>query len=226
MTMAHLLFARDFDAEIDEERRLAACVAPVHGPDELAAAVEAARQEGLAQGRAQGLEEGRAEMRAALEARRADALEQLLPEIAALVADRAAYRQGLEAEMVAYVRDVSERVLPEIVHALGRRRLDAEIARIVRRAVGSPTLEIRLSPLVADTFPDTFADILAAGGDHQGPAIRVVPDAALEPSEVRASWCNGRSRHSFPALCRSILALVADAASAPPPEAGTGPEDA
>lgn len=222
MTMANLLFTRDFDAEIDAERRIAECVVPVYGPDELAAAVEAARQEGFAQGLAQGIEDGRAEVGAALEARRAEALEHLLPEIAALIADRATHRACLEAEMAAYVRDVSETILPEILRSLGHQRIDAEIARIVKRAVGSPALEIRVSPI----FADSFAADLASPSDREGPAIRVVPDAALEPSEVRASWRNGRSRYSFPALCRSILALVADVAISPTPKAVAGPNDA
>ncbi|MFA8388012.1 MAG: hypothetical protein ACEPO2_20525 [Pelagibaca sp.] len=221
MTMANLLFTRDFDAEIDEERRIAECVVPVYSPDDLATAVEAARQEGFEEGFTQGIEEGRAEISEALEARRAEALEHLLPEIAALIEDRATHRACLEAEMAAYVRDVSETILPEILRSLGHQRIDAEIARIVKRAVGSPTLEIRVSPI----FADGFAAELASPSDRDGSTIRVVPDAALEPSEVRASWRNGRSHYSFPALCRSILALVADIASSSKPKAEEGPKD-
>lgn len=221
MTMANLLFTRDFDAEIDEERRMAECVVPVYSPDDLAAAVEAARQEGFAQGLEQGIEDGRAEIGAALEARRAEALEQLLPEIATLIADRATHSTCLEAEMAAYVRDVSEMILPEILRSLGQQRLDAEIARIVKRAVGSPTLEIRVAPI----FAEHFAADLASTNDRDGQTIRVVPDETLEPSEVQASWRNGRSQYSFPALCRSILALVDDVAISPTPKAVAGPKD-
>ena len=221
MLMTHLLFTRDFDAEIDEERRIAECVVPTYSPEDLAAAVEGARQEGFAQGLAQGIEDGRAELGAALEARRAEALENLSPEIAALIADRATHRACLEAEMAAYVRDVSETILPEILRMLGEQRIDEEIARIVKRAVGSPTLEIRVSPI----FADCFFTALASPSCDNGPAIRVVPDAALEPAEVRASWRNGRSRYSFPALCRSILALVSDVAPSPTLKAEEGPQD-
>lgn len=221
MTMANLLFTRDFDAEIEEERRSAEAVVPVYNSDDLAAAVEEARQEGFSQGLAQGMEDGRAELRAELEARRVEALEHLMPEIAALIADRETYRACLETDMAAYVRDMSEMILPELLQSLGWQRLDTEIARIIKRAVGSPTLEIRVSPV----FADSFAAELSSPSDHDEPAIRVVPDAALEPAEVCATWRNGRSRYSFAAQCRSILALISDVASSPKHKAEEGPQD-
>jgi flagellar biosynthesis/type III secretory pathway protein FliH len=187
MSMAHLLFERDFEAEIDAERLLAERQAVVHTADELMTAAAAGRAEGHAAGLAEGLAAGWREALAAIEAQRLDAIGKLAVAVDSLLAERAAHRHRLEAEMAAFAGDLADRVFPELVRDLGARRVDEEIARVVGRAIGSPSLEIRLWPAVAE---------------------------ALGP-EVHADWLHGRSRYSFAAICRSIQSLIRRAAPVP-----------
>lgn len=211
MSMAHLLFERDFEAEIDAERLLAERQAVVHTADELITAAAAGRAEGHAAGLAEGLAAGWREALAAIEAQRLDAIGKLAVAVESLLADRAAHRHRLEAEMAAFAGDLADRVFPELVRDLGARRVDEEIARVVGRSIGSPSLEIRLSPALAEALGPDLTEM----GAQSGQKVRVRPDPALEPTEVHADWLHGRSRYSFAAICRSIQSLIRRAAPVP-----------
>jgi flagellar biosynthesis/type III secretory pathway protein FliH len=204
MSMAHLLFVRDFEAEIDAERLLAERQAVVHTADDLREASAAARAEGHAAGLAEGLASGWREALASIEAQRLEAIGKLATAVDALLADRAEHRQRLEAEMTAFAGDLADRVFPELVRQLGTSRVDEEIKRVMGRAIGSPSLQIRLSPNVANVLADDLIEM----GTQSGQQVRVLPDPALEPTEVHASWQDGRSRYSFAAICRSIQSMI------------------
>lgn len=208
MSMAHLLFVRDFEAELDAERRLAERPPATHSDDALHDAVVAAQAEGYAAGLVEGHAAGLAEALNRIEAQAAQALESLSGAVDVLLADRAAYRAGLEAEMSAFAGDLAERVLPELAGLMGQSRLEAEIGRVVRRAVGSPALVIRLSPAVAERLEPGLVSTGAAAGQ----AVRVLPDPALDRADVHAEWRHGRSRYSFAAICRSVLTMIRQAA--------------
>lgn len=219
MSMAHLLFVRDFEAEIDAERLLADRPAPTHTDADLAVATEAARADGYAAGLTEGWQAGHAAAREGIEAQRLEAIETLALAVGELMSGHADHRARLEAEMAAFTADLAERVFPEIVERLGPARLQAELARIARRAIGSPTLDIRLAPAVADGLG---ADLIAAG-TAVGQTVRVMADPALTGSEVAAQWRDGRSRYSFPAICRAILTLIRQAALPPSTDQGPTP---
>lgn len=218
MSMAHLLFVRDFEAEIDAERLLAERQAVAHSADDLMTAAAEARAAGHAAGLAEGLAAGRQEALDMVEARRLEAVEALALSVGDLLSDRAGHRQRLETEMSAFAADLAARVFPELVQRLGSQRLHGEIGRVMRRAVGSPFLEIRLAPPVAETLA---ADLVAMGA-ATGQTIRVLPDPALDRAEVSAQWRHGRSQYSFAAICRSILAMIRQTAPSPtfPDQAG------
>ena len=211
MSMAHILFVRDFEAEIDAERRLAERAAPIYGEDDLATATDAARAEGHAAGFAEGHHAGLQEALDRIETQAAAAMETLSAAVTVLLDDRAAHRQRLEAEMVAFAGDLAGRVLPEAVDRLGPIRLKQELARIIRRAAGSPSLVIRLSPDVAARLTPE----LTALGATSGQTVHVQPDPALHPAEALAEWRHGRSRYSFAAICRSVLGLIRQSAPVP-----------
>jgi len=218
MSMAHLLFVRDFEAEIDAERRMAERSAPVYSEEDLRTTTEAARATAHAAGFAEGHHAGLQEALDRIESQSATAMEVLSTAISALLEDRAAHRQRLESEMVAFAGDLAGRVLPEAVERLGPVRLQQELARIVRRAAGSPSLVIRLSPAVAARLaPD-----LAALGATSGQTVQVRADPALHPAEALAEWRHGRSRYSFAAICRSVLALIRTSAPVPHPTEPVG----
>ncbi len=204
MSMTHLLFVRDFEAEIDAEILHAQRKVVTHTADDLTLAAAGARTEGHAEGLAEGLASGWAEALASIEAQRLDAMGGLGVAMGALLSGHAAHCQRLEAEMAAFAADLADKVFPELARHLGASRVEEEIARVTRRAIGSPSLEIRLAPAVAEAL----ATDLAAMGLQSGQTIRVLPDATLEPTEVHAAWQNGRSRYSLAAICRSIQTLI------------------
>ena len=218
MSMTHLLFVRDFEAEIDAEILYAQRQAVTHTADDLIIAAAGARTEGHAAGLAEGLASGWAEALASIEAQRLEAMGGLGVAVGALLSDNAAHCQRLEAEMAAFAADLADKVFPELARHLGAHRIDEEIARVMRRAIGSPSLEIRLAPAVAETL----ATELAAMSLQSGQTIRVVPDAALEPTEVHAAWLHGRSRYFFAAICRSIQTLIRKNAPLPTPPVQAG----
>lgn len=220
MSMAHLLFVRDFEAEIDAERLLAERQAVVHSAEDLQAASDAARAEGHAAGFAEGLSTGREEALAEIEAQRVEAMGKLALAVDALLAGRAAHQQRLEAEMTAFAADLADRVFPELQRDLGSSRLDAELRRVMGRAIGSPWLEIRLAPAVSEALA---GELVAMGAEHDQ-KVRVRPDPALGPTDVEAAWMNGRSRYSFAAICRSIQSLIRRAMPISIPDDFAGPK--
>lgn len=218
MSMTHLLFVRDFEAEIDAELLLARRQSVTHTEDDLMQAAADARTEGHASGLAEGLASGRAEALASIEAQQLEATRGVDVALGRLLSDHAAHCQRLEMELAAFAADLADKVFPELARHLGADRVNEEIARVMRRAIGSPSLEVRLSPAVAKSM----ATDLAAMGLQSGQTIRVMPDATLEPTEVHAAWLHGRSRYSFAAICRSIQALIRKSASPPPPSVQAG----
>lgn len=218
MSMTHLLFVRDFEAEIDAEILYAQRQAVTHTADDLIIAAAGARTEGHAAGLAEGLASGWAEALASIEAQRLEAMGGLGVAVGALLSDNAAHCQRLEAEMAAFAADLADKVFPDLARHLGACRVEEEIARVTRRAIGSPSLEIRLAPAVAQAL----ATDLAAMGLPSGQTIRVLPDATLEPTEVHAAWQSGRSRYSFAAICRSIQTLIRKNAPLPTPPVQAG----
>lgn len=213
MSIAHLLFVRDFESEQDAERLLAEQAAATHSDDALRVAVDVARAEGHAAGLAEGRHVGLTEALDRVETQAVEALSALSGSVDVLLADRSAHRRRLETEMIAFVGDMAERVLPEVVDRLGQNRVTEEIARIVRRAVGSPTLEIRLSPAVSQQLSTD----LSALGQASGQTVRIIADPALKPADVQAEWRHGRSRFSFSAICGSVLALIREVVPEPHP---------
>ncbi|MFD2739541.1 hypothetical protein ACFSUD_08180 [Sulfitobacter aestuarii] len=200
-------FDRNFDAEIEAEAaaRARSETATQHSSEALAAAVreaaEAARQEGYAAGHEAGLTAARAE----IAARQTELAEQLLARFGDLLADRQEHQQRLETEMTGFVHDICAKVFPELGAAYGSARVSEEIARIIRRAVGSPSLDIRVAPDMALHVRAALARL----EPDEGRKARVIPDATLAETDVEATWQNGRSHYSFEATCKAILQLLA-----------------
>jgi flagellar assembly protein FliH len=211
MSVAHMLFVRDFEAEIDAEREHLAREANAPSAADLAQVAEEARAAGHAAGFEEGLASGRDAALAGIEAQRLDLMEGLAQVMADLAAERAAHRRQLELEMAGFVGQLVDRLVPELIQLLGARRVAAEIDRVVRRAIGSPSLDIRLAPDAAESM----AGDLAALADRTRQTFRVLPDPALQSAEVCAAWQDGRSRYSFPAICRAVQTMIRRVAQSP-----------
>ena len=201
-------FARNFDAEIEAEAverdRQIHSPAPSFSAEEVAEMVRKAEIEAHEKGVTEGHAAGLAEARAETAVRHADMLERLGKTLNALLDDRHVHHARLEAEMAEFTRDVGARVFPELVQTYGADRVKTEISRIVRRAVGSASLDIRVAPAMAE--PATEA--LRALDPDRAATARIVTEPTFEDTQVEAAWKNGRSRYSFAATCKAILHLL------------------
>lgn len=208
-----LVFNRDFDLELAHEDRQArrdarAC----HTPEELAQAVEAARAAAFAEGRLAGHSDGLAEAAATDSARRAAALDALMPQIAALVEAADKHRAALEAQLLDFALSVCEQVFPELLRHRAHDRVLAQVRRALSVGLGSATLEVTLSPGALHLLrPDLEAAIHESG--LQG-RVDMRGDPDLIDGDVRVVWESGCLEYSFASISDRILRVLRDARSA------------
>lgn len=212
-----VLFDRDFDREIAEERRAVVRVEQArHSDDDLRAAVAEARAEALEQGRAQGRSEAEAEARANEAVARSTALERIAQRLDEAMAAQAKHRAALERQILGYAATTAEKVLPEILEDRAHARALAQIRRGLRLGLGAARLEIAL-PDGAQALHRDVTELVESRGVAARTAITA--DPALAPGDVRVAWEGGRLDYSFSAICDEILnTLRAHARSTPTSE--------
>ncbi|EAR51739.1 flagellar motor switch protein [Oceanicola granulosus HTCC2516] len=196
MTLEPLLF-RNFDEPAE-----APDAPPAYDAQELEAARQAAYAEGVAAGRQAAFEEAAQ----SLQAREAATLACLDARLGTLVSEAGAHRAALEEQMLDFVLSVAEQVLPEYVAAHGPARVEAELVRTIRLALGSPLLRVVVAP---DTAPKVGArlEAAAAAHDYRG-RLEVGTDERLAPGEATAAWETGFMEYSYPDVCDRILAAL------------------
>ncbi|KAF0674631.1 FliH/SctL family protein [Profundibacterium mesophilum] len=204
------LFDRNFDAELAEEAE-AARARDAPSAEEIALMLAAARAEGVAEGLEQGRAEGRARSEAEIEARRAAALETMMPQIAAIFAAAAEHRKSLEAEALDFAISLCAQLFPQLLKEEAPVRCEHEIRRAIALALGSPSLTLSMAP---ETHAE-IAPVLAAAARSAG-MIRepeLIAEPALSVGEMRAEWLNGTAEFSYPAICAGILDALRNARS-------------
>lgn len=181
------IFETNFDAE----------PAPAPPRDADPAARETAAREAAL--RAAAYEEGYA---AGLAATRADedrglheTLATLTRELAALHAGAAAHRAAMEAQALDFARAACERLAPELVAALGGARAAAEVRRCLALVVGSPRIDVALSPAALASHGDALAQALKDAGPDGGTRLRGDPD--LGRGDARMRWVGGEMNYSM-----------------------------
>lgn len=209
------VFTRDFDLELaheDQEARRAARAC--HTPEELDAAVQAARAAAFADGMAAGHADGLAEAETANAARKVAALEGLQPQIQGLVQAADTHRAALEAQLLDFAMSVCEQVFPELLRHRAHDRALAQVRRALSVGLGSATLQITLSPDALELLrPDLEAAILETG--LQG-RVEMRADACLVAGDARVTWDSGFLEYSFTSICDRILHVLREARTAVP----------
>lgn len=209
------VFTRDFDLELARENQEARRIARAcHTPEELQAAVSAAKAEGFADGLVAGHADGLAAAATADDAQKVAALKALQPQITTLVEEADAHRAALEAQLLDFAVSVCEQVFPELLRHRAHDRALAQVRRALAVGLGSPTLQISLS---ADALtllrPDLDSAIHEIG--LQG-RVEMRADTNLAAGDVRVTWDSGFLEYSFTSICDRILqALRAARPTAP-----------
>lgn len=205
------LFLRDFDAE-----NAAAAAAPQANPAEPAAEAPRfysqddvdrmladARAAALAEGRAAGAAAAQAEAEAAQQARIAESLVAIRSQLSDLLGQDAARRREMERDLIDLLRDVGERVVPELLQAYSPDLALARIRAGFRMASGSPRLAIRVSPATEAAIGAEIADL--TGVSAAGHRSEIVADPALRDGEARLEWENGFLDYSLDRVCAELL---------------------
>ncbi len=176
--------------------------APTFSEDELEGAVEAARREARAAAEA----EVRAAMLASLEHRQAQALATISERLAAsqdaldhILAGRAGASRDLALALA--------RVL--VPKALARQPLadiEAMLREVVARLEGTPWLELRLHPGLAEAGRAALARAAEEANYHG--ELRLIPDPRLGPGDARLIWQDGAAERDLARLEAEVTALV------------------
>ncbi|MDF0595797.1 hypothetical protein [Psychromarinibacter halotolerans] len=201
MASKSILSPPDFDVEDRVEAERAQVRATSFTRAEMDAAIASAVEAARAEAYAEGYTAGETAMRDSIAQKQAATLETLLPRIDELLAGQQVYCDGLELEMIAFMRDFCEKLFPEMVGEYGREQLATELRQIARRALGSPWLEVKV--------PEGYGALARelARPEGEGTELRVTEDPDLLACAVSANWQNGRSAYDFDALCGDILSL-------------------
>ncbi|MAQ86019.1 MAG: hypothetical protein CMH12_22960 [Maritimibacter sp.] len=201
MASKSILSPPDFDVEDRVEAERAQVRATSFTRAEMDAAIASAVEAARAEAYAEGYTAGETAMRDSIAQKQAATLETLLPRIDELLAGQQVYCDGLELEMIAFMRDFCEKLFPEMVGEYGREQLATELRQIARRALGSPWLEVKV--------PEGYGALARelARPEGEGTELRVTEDSDLLACAVSANWQNGRSAYDFDALCGDILSL-------------------
>ena len=205
--MLNFVPSRDFDAELDAERRADEHRRnAVFTAEEMEDARQAARDAGRDEGRAEGEAAARSAALTTAAERTLAALEAVTPAVATLIAGADRHRAALEAQLMEFVLSVFDRVLPELVRSQAAVRTEAEVRRAVGMALGSARLTLRLPKEAAATFaPDLTRRICAAGFEGR---VEIHGDPDLAPGDMRAEWENGFMDYSYAAICNQILGAL------------------
>lgn len=212
------VYHRDFDAELEDEARAAerARIA-LYTPDDLAAAAQSASKLAYERGLAEGHSRGHSEAMTEIEARRAAALEALLPKLDRMLAERLEHRTALEAQMLDFTLSVCERVLPDFLDQHAPHAAAAEIRRVIALALNAPRLRIRLSPQTRDLMAPEIEALTAARLAPQ--QTEITADASLAPGNAHVAWDDGFAEYSYAAVCDEILAALKEATAMLTPSA-------
>ena len=208
------VFERDFDQEVEleaetEARLKRAC----YTPEDLAAAMELARSEGLQDGHEEGRREAFAEAEETDRRRQTEAIEMLAGKVAALVDGADAHAETLEQQMLSFVLAVFEKLAPELIQGRAFMRAEAEVRAAMAVALGTASLKISLPPDVFEVHGEMIEEAARSIG-HDG-RIEVYSDETLVQGDARVEWDNGFMEYSFNLICNRILTSLKAASLLP-----------
>ncbi|MGY6695951.1 MAG: FliH/SctL family protein [Roseinatronobacter sp.] len=210
-----VIFDRDFDLELAREDQSARRLMRArHTDEDLSDAVAAARDAAFQEGRALGHAEGVAEAATAQNARRAEALQALGPTITELVQANECHRAALEAQVLDFAITVCEQVFPELLRHRAHDRVLAQVRRALEVGLGSVSLRIFLSPEAVHLLREDLNSVILQSGLEGRVELRA--DPALCNGDARVDWDSGFLEYSFSSICDRILCALHEARSAAP----------
>ena len=192
-----ILYVEDFDADPVIDTALAEEPAPVFSADDVAAAREAGRQEGV-QAALADAQLVQAQLHSAAAQALADGL--------------ATARASLETVARAHAEDVALTVLAVLhaalpaamrTHAAGE--LQAMMAALTPGLACEPELRVRTHPASADSVRESLIAVLPPGGT----VLSVCAALTLADGEGRGVWNEGRARRDVAAIWAEITAALA-----------------
>ncbi|MEI4485513.1 hypothetical protein V8J36_04870 [Frigidibacter sp. MR17.14] len=222
---ANSVFLRNFDDEIEAERRAAdLALAQRFTEDEVAQAIAEARAEAFAEGRAVGKLDGIEETQATLAARQVEVLAQMIGPLREIAERTGEHHAALEAQVTDFALSVCEKVFPEFLATRSVAAARAEVRRALGLALGKPAVKVRLSPTSHAILAAEIRSLVegAPGEQH----LDLAPDARLGDGDVEVAWEDGFMSYGYAQVCARILtALRQVAGGQPQPKIGTDSDD-
>jgi flagellar assembly protein FliH len=209
MQLRRFLFDHSFDRSADEPAddidtdAMAAAAA-----EQEAAAVEAARAEGLSEGYARALAE-REDIAAARQAAALEGIAARLDDLLARAAD-GDLRRSREAAGLAL--SIARHMVPVLARSAGFAEIEAVVVDCLRGAIDEPRIVLR----VAEDFFDTARRRIEPLAREAGFAGRVIilADPALGAADCRVEWADGGTERNAARLWRDIESTMSNTLAA------------
>lgn len=202
------LFERNFDDEAE------ASSLPINPQGPALSAAEAARlradafeegqKAGFAAGEAAGRAQALGEFAATTEARVAELLATLTPQIAQMRAELAGRHLARERDLIALCHSLARQFWPELQMRFSARRLEAFCRRALHLAEGPQGLEITL-------HPDDLAALSAALGAQttaEGAPLLLRADPTQRPGTARATWAQGAAEFAPEQIANALFSTL------------------
>ena len=180
-------------------------------PDDLAQAMEQARQEGFAEGRTDGYRQATEDLAASDRRRQVESLEAISQQVGNLIVTTDERVTELEQQLLAFVLAVFEKVAPELVTARSAPRAEAEVREAMAMARGASMLRVHISPAVHAAVGEA---LVQSASDFEG-RVEILADAGLSDGDARVEWDNGFMEYSYRAICDRILSGLRGSAPGP-----------
>jgi len=198
-----ILYVEDFDAPLPAEPAQAAEAAlpepeaPAISAEDVAAAREAGRREGLQSALADAHL-----LQAQLQAAATQALTDALMASRATL-ERVAQRQA--EDTAATVLAILRAAVPNVMARHAKSELRAVVDTLLPGLRSEPELRVRTHPDLADFVRETLVGLL----ETEGGVIAVAADAALAPGDIQIGWPDGSARRDCSAIYTEIAAALA-----------------
>ena len=173
--------------------------------------LDAARAEGVEAGRAEAI----AAAAAAVEERIAAALGAIDRSIARMLEAHDAQARRVEAEAIAILRTVLQKVVPALCRKDPLAELEAMVSGCLAELLDEPRLVLRVSEVLFDAVQERMSGLAQAAG-YAGKIV-LLADAALGDGDGRIEWADGGAERDMRRIARDIDACLARALASPAP---------
>lgn len=171
--------------------------------------------EGLNAGRTAGYEQGRQEIQAQVEARIANALEQISGGVANLIAEREAANAMRADQPVHLALAIVRKLMPEFARRGGLQEVEAMVRACLTDLIDEPRLVIRVAEDAMDLVRDHLDTVIGARGF--GAKLMVVGDSTVAPGGCRIEWAEGGMERDTARLLADIERAASRLLEAPAP---------